>query len=364
MNQVVPTTGGLSTGEGLIWEVRDPITKRERVKPKGGDAYYEEVEVDPGVTDKRLLVVESEFARTLQVKGRERNTLSTIMRQAWDKGDLRAMVKSNPYRVTGAHICIVAHITKEELLRVLDPTDISSGFVNRFLWVAGKRSKLLPKGGHVPDEVLDALASRVRKALDFAQSFKGEVAMDVEAEALWVERYARLSEPRPGLLGHAIARSEAQVLRLAVVYALLDCSATIERPHLQAALAFWDYCEASARWLFGDKLADPKAEAILMALRTRGPLSRSQIYDDVFQRHVRRDEIADLPDQPFARAQSARCWYDFVHGRFTSVASSSAFGSCSIGMARCISARTRPYAVPFRPLAVSPTVQVNSRVGW
>jgi hypothetical protein len=40
-------------------------------------------------------------------------------------------------------------------------------------------------------------------------------------------------------------------MRLAMLYALLDGSSTVEEEHLRAALAVWDYCEASARHLFG-----------------------------------------------------------------------------------------------------------------
>jgi hypothetical protein len=52
------TPGGLSSGEGLIWEVRDPIEQQQPIKEKGKVTGYENVIVDPGVTDKRLLVVE------------------------------------------------------------------------------------------------------------------------------------------------------------------------------------------------------------------------------------------------------------------------------------------------------------------
>jgi hypothetical protein len=54
--------GGLSSGEGVIWAVRDKIEKREPVKEKGRVKDYQTVEVDPGVSDKRLLCYEPEFA--------------------------------------------------------------------------------------------------------------------------------------------------------------------------------------------------------------------------------------------------------------------------------------------------------------
>ena len=91
---------GLSSGEGLIWAVRDPIMKRERVKERGS-VRYEEVEADPGVADKRLLVYEPEFANVLKQTERQGNTLSAILRVAWDGRDLRSMTKNSPARATG-----------------------------------------------------------------------------------------------------------------------------------------------------------------------------------------------------------------------------------------------------------------------
>ena len=60
---------GLSSGEGLIWAVRDEIRKKEPVKEKGKVIEYHEVISDEGVLDKRLLIVEPEFASTLRVLG-------------------------------------------------------------------------------------------------------------------------------------------------------------------------------------------------------------------------------------------------------------------------------------------------------
>jgi hypothetical protein len=114
---------GLSSGEGLIWTVRDEIRKLESVKEKGRIVDYEEAIVDPGVDDKRLLVIEEEFASVLKLMSRESNILSAVMRQAWDSGDLRTLTKNNPVTATGAHISIIGHITKDELLRYLDNTE-------------------------------------------------------------------------------------------------------------------------------------------------------------------------------------------------------------------------------------------------
>ena len=84
--------------------------------------------------------------------------------------------------------------------------------------------------------------------------------------------YTELSEGRPGLVGALTARAEAQVLRLALIYALADCSEVILRVHLEAALEVSRYCAESASYIFGERLGDPLADEILTALRTKAHL--------------------------------------------------------------------------------------------
>ena len=80
---------------------------------------------------------------------------------------------------------------------------------------------------------------------------------------MWAEVYEQLSEGRPGLLGAATNRAEAQALRLQVTYALLDRSPVIRPEHVLASLAVWQYADASAKWVFGDALGDTVADEIL-----------------------------------------------------------------------------------------------------
>src|SRR4029453_2896452 len=121
-------TSGLSSGEGLIWAVRDPIEKQQPIKEGGRVVDYQLVTEDAGVTDKRLLVIESELASTLKVMAREGNTLSPVMRQAWDGHDLRTLTKSSSARATAPHISIIGHITRDELRRYLEATEAANGF--------------------------------------------------------------------------------------------------------------------------------------------------------------------------------------------------------------------------------------------
>jgi hypothetical protein len=296
---------GLSSGEGLIWAVRDPIMKKEPVREKGKVTGYQEVLADEGVSDKRLLVLEAELASPLKVMSREGNTLSAVVRNAWDTGTLRTLTKNSPAKATGAHVSIIGHITKSELLRHLDATEMANGFANRFLWICVRRSKKLPFGGNLSDNDLANIGVVLGDTLKRAKAI-GRVTMDKEAREDWAAAYMELSEAKPGLFGSIIARAEAQVLRLALLYALLDVSSVICRVHLEAALACWDYAEASARYLFGETLGDPMADTILNALRRQGKegMTRTAIRD-LFDRHAKAAAI-DKALKALADANLAR----------------------------------------------------------
>src|SRR5262249_55631690 len=180
---------GLSSGEGLIWQVRDPIETQEPIRDKGTIRGYQSVISDSGVDDKRLLIVEPEFASVLQVCEREANTLSAVIRQAWDRGDLRTLTKRNVAKATGAHISIVGHITREELRRFLTDTAAVNGFANRFLWVCVQRSKFLPDGGELSKVDFSSFRRDLAEAVNFGRK-AGDMMRDGEAREIWHAVYA------------------------------------------------------------------------------------------------------------------------------------------------------------------------------
>ena len=285
-------SGGCGSGEGLIAAVRDKTMKREPIKVRGKVTGYEEVETDPGVIDKRLLVYEAEFSSVLKIAGREGNILSEILRKAWDTGHLRNTVKNNPLKATGAHIAIIGHITIEEVQRTLTTTDAANGFGNRFLWLCVKRSKLLPDGGALHSIDFNPLLERLRAVFTKAKALQ-HMRRDAAAQTAWRAVYALLSEERPGLVGSLLARAEAQVVRLSMLYALLDGVDTIGAQHLYAALALWEYVEASVAYIFGKSMGDPVADTLLTALQNSYPqgLSRKHILEETFQGNTRADEL-------------------------------------------------------------------------
>jgi hypothetical protein len=270
-------TSGASSGEGLIWEVRDPSDARGNQ------------EVDPGVTDKRLLVVETELASPLERMAGVGNTLSPVLRQAWDGDKLNTLVKTSRATATNAHLSLIGHITAEELRRKLNATEQANGFANRFLWIFSRRSKLLPRGGEMESVNWKPYLNRLRAALSHGDW--GNVGLTEHAWGLWDKVYADLSTVPPGMLGATTARAAAQVRRLALIYALLDRQPEVTTHHLRAALAVWRYAADSAALLFGNALGDPTADALMSLLRANPEGVRLKEIHDAFGRHRSADEI-------------------------------------------------------------------------
>jgi hypothetical protein len=268
---------GMSWGHALqILRLVDTDWGRDRVK--SGLASGEGLIRALSDGNKQLLLYEPEFSRVLKIAERKGSVVSEILRQAWDGGDLAILTRSNPLQVSGAHVSLVGQITVEELRLRLSELEALNGFANRFLFVCAARSKCLPNGGAVDIELLAGIAECIQEAVEFARAV-GEMRRDAVAAVLWESEYPALSSGRPGKFGAATARGEAQVMRLACIYALLDSKSEVSITHLNAALEVWRYCEQSARFIFGDATGDDIADAILDGLCAgrREGLTRTEI---------------------------------------------------------------------------------------
>ena len=252
---------GLSSGEGLIWAVRDPTAQ------------------DPAITDQRLLVIEPEFASVLKASAREISTLSPTLRSAWDGRPLAILTRTSPARATNAHIALIGHITQHELRRHTTTIELTNGYLNRILIIACRRQRLLPEGGdHDPLHSTD-LTGLLSATLKHAQT-AGQIRLDPAARELWHHAYHQLARPLPGVLGQITARAEAHTIRLALLYTLANGKHHIGPQHLQAALALHDYAARSAGWALNGATGQPLAEQIHAALQANpAGLTRSQISD-------------------------------------------------------------------------------------
>lgn len=277
---------GFGSGEAVVWQIRDEVTRSVR----GDDGAFRNVVIDPGVQDKRLFISEGEFSSVLTVASRKDSILSSIIRNGWDHKSLSNIVKGAKVVCKDPHISISADVTAEELAIQLKESDKFNGFANRFLWCLVERQGLKPHGGEEIDwskEIVELFDCVV-----FARQQK-RIFMDRNARETWERMYREFSENRViGAAGSATSRSEPQTLRIALIYALLDKSEHIRPEHLKAAFALWQYCEDSARIIFGG--VRKEHERIVDFIRS-GPKTMRELQDTLYRKNRRVEEIqADL----------------------------------------------------------------------
>jgi DNA replicative helicase MCM subunit Mcm2 (Cdc46/Mcm family) len=195
-----------------------------------------------------------------------------------------------PRCATNHTVSILGDITRGETKTKMTGDDATNGFGNRFLWVHVERTKLLPFGGE--DINFGPYIEDLKKAIEFAEGQR-RIFMDENARKVWSRAYKRLSNAHDGLFGAVTSRGEAQVIRLALLYALLDCSDHIRSEHLQAALALWQYCEDSARFIFDELTVEQ--QMIVEHLRQHGSQTKTDFLKGLFNRNRAAAEIiADL----------------------------------------------------------------------
>lgn len=288
--------GGLSSGEGLAYAIRDPSDTTDKDdSPK-----------DPGVPDKRLLVVEPEFAGALANCRRETSTLSAVIRNLWDGRDLAPLTKNNRTHASNPHVLLIGHITGREFVEKTRQLEISNGLLNRFLLLHVQRDKLAALPEPTPESEIIRLAEKIADAVEFAiagrfgSSDGLEVKMSADACRVWKELYPAISADLPGITGDLTARSEVYVRMLAMIFALMDSSTMVEPVHIRAGVHWLDYVAKSIRYIFGSEAGQMRlvaleafAQEVLAVIKTKGTATRTDIHD-AFQRHKTADELNEV----------------------------------------------------------------------
>ena len=263
--------GGLSSGEGVIYRVRDGSLPAEGEK-KG----------DAGVIDKRLLIVADELGGAFRKMSGRENTLGHVLREAWDGGTLRTLTRNDPLTATDPHVALIGSITPEELRAVSTDTDFSSGTLNRFLFAWVERTCSLPHGDDPDADAFAHLIAQLGRNLATARCV-GRMELDATARDWWALAYEGLTRGRPGRLGQATRRAAPYVKRLAMLYALTQGRPIVTVADLDAARAAWQYADDSAAFIFGVSEMPPLERQLIDALEAAGSdgLTRTMIRSDV-----------------------------------------------------------------------------------
>lgn len=243
-------SGGLSSGEGFVYAIRDEILNDE------GDPLV------VGVKDKRLLVVEYEFSNVLRQFRRPENVLSIYLRNNFDGKPLKPLTKNNRTGVECPRACLVGHITPHELLEEVQSKSISNGELNRcFIGLAFPVApQPLPKALSTANR--DYLAGKVKNVLDWIIRLENAcMKFSDEAAGMWADLYIKERTTKyPAAEAFLFARIPYYMKMFSMLFAAMDESLVIEVKHIEAAKALTDYMKASVRYLFNTEISAAKIE--------------------------------------------------------------------------------------------------------
>ena len=284
--------GGLSTREGLVALIHDGFKQGAQ-------------EVAP-IDDKRLWVVESEFANVLHQSRRGGNTLSAALRDCWDGVSLKPATKTNRLSASQPHLCLSGAISPSELLSLMRTRELTNGFANRFLMIWAERERIVPFPQATPQEAVDALAARILSILKFVQAERVNerdhlpVSLTAQAQNIYSQLYRgeliddSAGEPVTALL----ERRAPMLLRLAMLFALCDLQTQIDANHIQAAIGWIRHGVESVKFVFVKATDAADSDRINAAvtkivdfLRVKGQSTRWQITSECFRGHASKGTI-------------------------------------------------------------------------
>ncbi len=258
---------GASTGEGIIARIADPMTYEDGSELAGSD-------------DKRLLLNIHEGGGLFARFARADNTLSMTLRDAYDARALETNAKTRPVTCMTPHVSMVFHITIAEFVaRMFDDersTEADNGMGNRPLYVFVGRTKLVALPQPVPEptmlehaSLLYANTGKVYAAHGVAspvhEYLMHEVKLTPEAEALWRENYAEVTQAK-GASAYAtslLARLETNLRRLAALLALINGETRVSEGAMRAALAWGRYIAQSIDRIAATSIEDRVATITL-----------------------------------------------------------------------------------------------------
>lgn len=300
--------GGLSSREGLVALMHD--------------GYRQGRQEIPAIEDKRLWVVESEFANVLHQGRRQGNTLSAALRDCWDGVCLKPATKSNRLYASHPHVCLSGAISSSELSGLMTARELTNGFANRFLMIWAERSQILPFPRATPQATVEALVRRTLDVLEFVgadqHNQRDYLQMELSAQAQW--HYAQLyrGELNEDLgserVSSMLERRAPMLLRLAMLFALTDLQTRVDVLHIDAAMAWMRYSTASVSYVFVSAAEEAKmaqaielANRVLAFLQARGKATRSEISAECFRGRVPKAQMDASLDHLLAATPPKIC---------------------------------------------------------
>ena len=250
--------GGLSSGEGVIGRVADPKV------PDGGVA---------PLRDTRLHIAEEEAGTVFTRMKRDGNSLSGVLRQAWDGRTLSTLTRKDDGGLMAKepHLSCVMQVTGDELRKGLGDIELVNGFMNRFLVCYTERVRLLPFGRPVDRTRLSQPVTHLQAALNaLASTGAVELGWTPAATEMYGGTIYPNLRPLPGRLAAVTARGAPIIRRLAGIYCVSRGDFTLSVDDLTSAQAIWNYSVASIQYVYGGGVLSALAQRMLDALTQAG----------------------------------------------------------------------------------------------
>lgn len=289
------TKRGLSSGEGLIHSLRDPAYGVK--ENKNGEQIT--VLIDQGIENKNAIYYEEEFSRVLKSSKRDTNNITEVIREAYDSGNLSVLTRNNPLTATNTNVSIIAQSTIEEFKNILKNVDCDNGFYNRFIFCKASRANVIPHTiSPIEIDAYHEFKIKMLKVKSFIE-LTNELEMEYSKDAmkLW-EKYYLETAYSDEINGNIKGRSEDQLQKVAMIYAISECSETIETRHLLASKAILDYCHQTIDYVFSsNKSEDLRDYKVLKYLKNNYKVSRSKIFKDVFKNKIKGFEMDQIRDR-------------------------------------------------------------------
>lgn len=217
------------------------------------------------------VLVEDEFSRLLVSARREGSTLDAMLRTAFDGRALNVFTRNSsadlsvipPYAIAA-----VSAITPKELRKLITPTMLVNGSVNRWLWVPVIRRDVVSLGDRLVRLPLE-LTKRLVDVLDHVQKVQQPIATEALA-ASRLNDYGNWLSKIEGLAGDMGRRLNVIAFRVALVHATLDKAATVMLEHVDRAIALTEYARAGLGWVFGQLTGMKEADLLARAVAAAG----------------------------------------------------------------------------------------------
>src|SRR5262249_22702200 len=152
-------------------------------------------------------------------------------------------------------VSFIAGTPKEWLTDAIGSGEIMGGFVNRFLPIEGMSNKSIPFPNPADDQTAKQLAAELTKIIDQCTTVPVEMKWSAGATGIY-EKFYNAWHHRQSSLSNDMAaitnRIPIHVVKIAVVYSILDGQFEITDHAIATAIQIGDYLERTAVSIFGD----------------------------------------------------------------------------------------------------------------